>query len=166
MRRKQLKAQWTYSVKAAHNVGAVIYPPTDISTDTKESLVELPIDDASYISFTNQPSHIARLLHIPIPKQFHRWSSDIHLSSDDIDTIMPNSNNNNNNSNSSGGGSSSSSSSSSSISMIGGNNSKSGSGGGGGSTSSNNNSAAGSNNALSNLIQLYPRSNTISIYKR
>ena len=162
MRRKQLKAQWTYSVKAAHNVGAVIYPPTDISTDTKESLVELPIDDASYISFTNQPSHIARLLHIPIPKQFHRWSSDIHLSSDDIDTIMPNSNNNNNNSNSSGGGSSSSSS----ISMIGGNNSKSGSGGGGGSTSSNNNSAAGSNNALSNLIQLYPRSNTISIYKR
>ena len=146
MRRKQLKAQWTYSVKAAHNVGAVIYPPTDISTDMKEGLIELPIDDASYISFSNQPSHIARLLHIPIPKQFHRWSSDIHLSSDDIDNI-----NYSNNNNSTIGNNSSSSS------VIGGNNSKNIVGGIG-----NNNNSSGSNN----LIQLYPRSNTIAIYKR
>jgi len=151
MRRKQLKAQWTYSVKAAHNVGAVIYPPTDISTDTKEGLMELPIDDASYISFSNQPSHIARLLHIPIPKQFHRWSSngDIHLSSDDIDSINYSNNNNNN--------TIGSNSSNSSSSVNGGNNSKNIVGGIG-----NNNNSSGSNN----LIQLYPRSNTIAIYKR
>ena len=137
-------------MKAAHNVGAVIYPPTDISTDTKEGLMELPIDDASYISFSNQPSHIARLLHIPIPKQFHRWSSnaDIHLSSDDIDSINYNNNNNTIGSNSS---------SNSSSNMNGGNNSKNIVGGIG-----NNNTSSGSNN----LIQLYPRSNTIAIYKR
>jgi hypothetical protein len=157
MRRKQLKAQWTYTVKAAHNVGAVIYPPTDISTDTKEGLIELPIDDASYISFSNQPSHIARLLHIPIPKQFHRWSSDIHLSSDDIDSINNNNNNSNNNNNNTSGSSNSSNSNSSSSSVIGGNNSKNIGGG-----ISNNNTSSGSNN----LIQLYPRSNTIAIYKR
>ena len=55
--RKLSKGVWTHSRKAAHVVGATIYPPRN-SSSAAECFVELPADDATFSSFPNQPANL------------------------------------------------------------------------------------------------------------
>jgi hypothetical protein len=55
-RKKRVRVQWGYSIVAANSVGCTIYPP--INPEDTEPIVELPIDDATYHTFTHHPPYL------------------------------------------------------------------------------------------------------------
>jgi len=74
-RRKNGRSNWQYSLKAAHQVGAALFPPAHADTNSshsKAAVLELPLDDVSYLSFCNQPGHTARLFDMPISTAFFK----------------------------------------------------------------------------------------------
>ena len=56
-RKKNLKIQWSYTIKTASSINSGIYP-IKLSND-KEMLIQLPNDDQTYVSYLNQPLYNA-----------------------------------------------------------------------------------------------------------
>jgi hypothetical protein len=53
-RKRNVKIQWVQSTDAAESVGSRIFPPHS-GGESREPIVELPIDDSTYQSFPNHP---------------------------------------------------------------------------------------------------------------
>eukprot|EP00981_Chlorochromonas_danica_P014589 scaffold8370_cov149-Ochromonas_danica.AAC.2 len=71
-RRKQVKANWLYSTKAAHVSGGELFPPNN--NEVKDFLVQAPMDDSSYSTFIYTPSFISRLCSFPLPISSHKMA--------------------------------------------------------------------------------------------
>jgi hypothetical protein len=55
-RKKRIRVHWGYSIVAANSVGCTLYPP--INADDYEPIIELPVDDMTYHSFTHHPPYL------------------------------------------------------------------------------------------------------------
>lgn len=71
-RRKQVKANWLYSTKAAHVSGGELFPPNN--NEIKDFLVQAPMDDSSFSTFIYTPAFISRLCSFPLPISSHKMA--------------------------------------------------------------------------------------------
>lgn len=86
-RRRQAKANWHYSLKAAHYTGGAIFPAAD--GESKDFLVQPPMDDGSFLTFANQPPHCTKLFGIPIPMYYHKISLENEEGKRQVTQIYP-----------------------------------------------------------------------------
>lgn len=70
-RRKQSKAIWNHSSKAAHAVGGALYPAAE--NDSKEFLAQIPADDQLFTTFVNQPPYLTKMFNAPISMFCHKF---------------------------------------------------------------------------------------------
>lgn len=73
-RRKQVKGNWQIAMKSSHLVNSAVYPPTNV--EIKDILVDLPMQDMTFDTFSLQPPHLRRTFALPISRLFHRVSLD------------------------------------------------------------------------------------------
>lgn len=67
-RRRQVKANWQLSLRAAHFTGGAVYPTNE--HESKDFLVQTPLDDLYFKTFSCQPLYSPKLLAVPISIDF------------------------------------------------------------------------------------------------